>query len=160
MKILLHAMLRRMRYDFSAYLANGYMNHPLHHIYFADDDPDDHLVFTTAFEETFPEMTLHSFYHCSELLALLNDEGHPLPDLVFLDLNMPGNEKFECLRAIKQAPRLKTVEVVIYTTSNYYKDADEALRNGAFRYVHKPSSFTELKSILKELLSPYSSTDN
>jgi len=136
------------------------MNPGFRHICFADDDPDDHLVFSTAFEETFPGTALYSFYRCDELLGFLNDENRPLPDMIFLDLNMPGNDQFECLRMIKQTPRLQHIQVVIYTTSNYYKNAEEAIRNGAFRYIHKPSSFGELKSILKELLSSYSSPGN
>lgn len=136
------------------------MSHRFRHICFADDDPDDHLVFSTAFEETFPDSALYSFYNCEELLAFLNDANRPLPEMIFLDLNMPGNGKFECLRAIKQTPRLQPIQVVIYTTSNYYKNAEEALRSGACRYIHKPASFEELKTILRELLSSYGSTDN
>src|SRR5690348_12320526 len=106
------------------------MNHHFKHICFADDDPDDHLVFSTAFDEAFPGVALYPFYHCEELLAFLNDENRPLPDMIFLDLNMPGNERFDCLRTIKKTPRLQHIQVVIYTTSNYYKDAEEALRSG------------------------------
>jgi CheY-like chemotaxis protein len=136
------------------------MNPRFNHVCFADDDADDHLVFATALNETFPAVALYPFYNCTELLAFLNDENRPLPDMIFLDLNMPGNEKNECLLTIKQTLRLKDIPVVIYSTSNYNKDVELALSNGAYKYITKPASFGEVKELINRLISSYGSTDN
>ena len=75
------------------------MHRRIQHICFADDDPDDQLIFVTVMKENFPFIRVETFYHCNALLKFLNDEINPLPDMIFLDLNMPGNDG-KCLSAI------------------------------------------------------------
>ncbi|MES1220464.1 MAG: response regulator, partial [Bacteroidota bacterium] len=88
------------------------------HICFADDDADDHFIFSTVMSEQFPSIELTQFYHCDKLVGFLKDETQPLPDLIFLDYNMPGNDGNQCLQWIKRTARILDIPVIIYSTSS------------------------------------------
>ncbi|MEJ0106248.1 MAG: response regulator [Bacteroidota bacterium] len=131
------------------------MSHSINHICFADDDADDHLVFSTVMNELFPFITLNSFYDCNELVKYLDDENGQLPDIIFLDYNMPGNDGNQCLQLIKKTARLLHIPVIIYSTSNYEKLINESYKLGAYKYIVKPSSFDEVKTTVRLAISDY-----
>lgn len=66
------------------------------------------------------------------------------PDLVLLDLNMPGMDGFAFLAAARESPVLRGVPVVVLTTSGRYADVREALKGSASCYIVKPGSIDEL----------------
>ena len=76
-----------------------------------------------------------------------------MPDFIFLDINTPKMTGLECLEEIKKYPVLKNIPIIIYTTSVRGEDKEKAQRLGAFSYIVKPSSISELKGYLKHLLS-------
>ncbi len=131
------------------------MSHSINHICFADDDADDHLVFSTVMNELFPFVTLNSFYDCNDLVKYLDDENGQLPDIIFLDYNMPGNDGNQCLQLIKKTARLLHIPVIIYSTSNYEKLINESYKLGAYKYIVKPSSFDEVKTTVRLAISDY-----
>src|SRR5215475_5958880 len=106
----------------------------------ADDDEDDHYVFATILKDINSGIALHGFRHCDKLIDYLNDDNSPLPDLIFLDMNMPGNDGHECLRLLKKTARLMHIPVVMYSTSAASSGIEECYKNGAFRYIVKPNS--------------------
>lgn len=62
----------------------------------------------------------------------------PRPGLILLDLNLPGTDGREVLEEIKQKPELKTIPVIILTTSSHDKDIDNCYMAGANSYIQKP----------------------
>ena len=76
----------------------------------------------------------------------------PRPGLILLDLNLPGNDGREVLRRIKQDDNLKSVPVVIFTTSNNPKDIEACYRQGVNSYIIKPMDFRLLKRTIHTLL--------
>jgi two-component system response regulator len=62
----------------------------------------------------------------------------PRPDLILLDLNLPGTDGREVLEEIKNKPELKTIPVIILTTSSHDKDIDNCYMAGANSYIQKP----------------------
>src|SRR4051812_4354327 len=100
----------------------------------ADDDPDDRLLFKDAIGEISKDIAIHTLAGGVELMAHLNDPQNPLPDLIFLDLNMPRKNGFESLEEIRQNARLKSLCVIIYSTSSQFKDILETLNKGANLY--------------------------
>ncbi|WP_377475924.1 MAG: response regulator [Microcoleus anatoxicus] len=69
----------------------------------------------------------------------------PRPGLILLDLNLPGIDGPEVLRQIKKDVKLKTIPVVIFTTSNNPKDIEDCYISGANSYIIKPIDFAQLK---------------
>jgi two-component system response regulator len=65
-------------------------------------------------------------------------ENSPLPDLILLDLNLPGTDGREVLEEIKKDPKLKSIPVIVLTTSSHEKDIEVCYRSGANSYIQKP----------------------
>lgn len=74
------------------------------------------------------------------------------PGLIVLDLNLPGTDGREVLRRIKQDDRLKTIPVVVFTTSNNPKDIADCYEYGVNSYIVKPIDFEQLKRDVKTLV--------
>lgn len=120
---------------------------PTQHILLADDDKDDCLLFKDALEELPISAQLTTVHSGEQLMQLLN-KNEQLPDLLFLDLNIPRKNGFACLVEIKQNKKLKQLPVIIYSTS-FRKDVVNLLyKNGAQHYIRKPNEF----SVIKELI--------
>jgi CheY-like chemotaxis protein len=123
------------------------------HIILADDDEDDRLFFTDAFEELGMNTKVNTFNDGVELMAYLNNENAILPNVLFLDLNMPKKNGMECLNEIKANSNLSDIAIAIYSTSASEEDVEETFVLGANIYIKKPSSFKQLKKVLSEVVS-------
>jgi CheY-like chemotaxis protein len=121
-------------------------------ILLADDDEDDRLLFEDALTQVSEEIALQTAEDGKRLLKLLNEEN-TLPDVIFLDLNMPGKNGFECLREIRQQDKLKYIPVIIFSTGMQQEAVDKVYQLGANYYICKPSSFPALKKILAKALA-------
>ena len=87
----------------------------------------------------------------ADLMHMLH-EGD-LPDLIFLDLNMPEKNGKECLQEIRSNRNFDSIRVVIYSTSSSRKDIDDTRTLGANLYLVKPNSFGSLKAALKNIVA-------
>ncbi|HMQ43219.1 response regulator [Mariniflexile maritimum] len=123
------------------------------HIILADDDEDDRLFFVDAFEELNMNTKVNTYNDGIELMAYLNSEGALLPQVLFLDLNMPKKNGIECLNEIKANHKLSDIAIAIYSTSASEEDIEETFVLGANIYIKKPSSFDDLKKVLSEVVS-------
>lgn len=79
-------------------------------------------------------------------------QDSPRPGLIVLDLNLPGTDGREVLRRIKQDGKLKTIPVVVFTTSNNPKDIEECYEYGVNSYIVKPINFAQLKRDVQMLV--------
>jgi CheY-like chemotaxis protein len=122
-------------------------------IVLADDDTDDREMFAEVIGELNAGIQLTCAEDGMVLLKLLQATEQPLPQLIFLDLNMPNKNGKECLDEIRKSERLKHIPVVIYSTSSSPKDIEDTFEKGANLYVRKPSSFNELRNITRTVLS-------
>lgn len=119
----------------------------------ADDDEDDRLFFTDAFEELKINTRVNTFNDGVELMDYLNDENSILPNVLFLDINMPKKNGVECLLEIKKSERFKDIAIAIYSTSSSEEHIEETFINGANIYIKKPSDFQTLKKILSDIVT-------
>ena len=129
------------------------MANNLLHVLLADDDEDDRLFFKDAFEEI-KIQTQVKFVH--DGLQLMEHLLHPdtvLPNILFLDLNMPKMTGHECLAEIKKNNKLKDLIVAIYSTSSSEEDIEETFVKGANIYIKKPNDFNSLKKIISEVIT-------
>lgn len=122
-------------------------------ILLADDDPDDRMFFREALDDLLVSATLNVVSNGVELMKYLENNIHQLPDVLFLDLNMPSKSGSECLSEIKNHEKLSEIPVIIYSTSAN-PDVMEMLYNmGALYYIRKEGDFSNLKTIIGKALT-------
>ena len=119
----------------------------------ADDDEDDCLFFSEASAELTNPAQLTIVNDGEELMHLLLNLTVPLPDVLFLDLNMPRKSGYECLVEIKEHKILRQLPVVILSTAFERDVADRLIRSGAFRCMQKPVEFGQLAAVLQQTLT-------
>ncbi|WP_179022436.1 response regulator [Winogradskyella forsetii] len=129
------------------------MNEDYIYIALADDDEDDRFFFTEAFEELKIKNKVSTFKDGVELMRYLEEPDNEIPDLLFLDLNMPKKSGMECLKDIKANIKFKDLIIAIYSTSSSEEDVEETFVLGANIYIKKPNDFEKLKKILSEVVT-------
>ena len=80
----------------------------------ADDDSDDAALFSEALLEINPEIVVEKASNGLELLHKMKDGHFSFPDIIFLDINMPEMNGWDCLSELKSNPELKDVLVIMY----------------------------------------------
>lgn len=121
-----------------------------HTILLAEDDDDDSLLFHEVFNELPIISTLNRVRDGEELMSLLgNSAPHQLPDVLFLDINMPRKNGFECLIEIKNDEKLKNLPVIILSTSSGKDLVNKMYQAGASLYICKPNEFGHLKKVVQ-----------
>ncbi|MBK8881778.1 MAG: response regulator [Bacteroidales bacterium] len=128
------------------------MNLKQMNILLADDDIDDCIFFEKALEELIISTNLTTVHDGEELMQLLANESYNLPDILFLDLNMPRKNGFECLSEIKHDNKLKDLPVIIFSTSFEQEVVNSLYKNGARYFIRKPSVFIQFKEIILRAL--------
>tara|TARA_B100000929_G_C15383411_1_gene378647 strand:- start:214 stop:645 length:432 start_codon:yes stop_codon:yes gene_type:complete len=117
-----------------------------------DDDEDDRMFFADALQEIDLKTDLTEFHNGQELLDYLTESCTEFPQLIFLDLNMPVMDGFECLKKIRSNPKFEDLVVAIYSTSSSERDIEETFVNGANIYINKPNKFEELKKTIAQVV--------
>ena len=121
------------------------------HILFSDDDTDDALLFTQAADLMKSSILLSFAEDGEQLMRYLARES--LPDMIFLDLNMPVKNGIECLREIRNDKKLDGLPIIVYTTSDNPRDIDTCFDLKANLYVVKPTSFESIIKTLKKIIN-------
>jgi CheY-like chemotaxis protein len=122
------------------------------HIFLADDDAEDRDIFQEALAQVHAAATLTFAENGMKLMDLLNVPPMPLPDVIFLDLNMPGKSGYDCISEIRADQSMNAYPVVIFTTSSMQQDIDHMYSLGANHFVSKPSTFDKLKEVIRKVL--------
>lgn len=125
-------------------------------ILMAEDDPDDRLFIEQAFRDLRISGKLHFVENGEELMNFLRRRGDysdpevsPRPVLILLDLNMPKKDGRQCLVEIKSDPALKSIPVVVWTTSNLEEDITRCYDAGADSFITKPASYPGLLEAIR-----------
>ena len=113
-----------------------------------DDDMDDVQLFGEVIANIEPSIKLQHAEDGRDALEKLAETRNHLPDLIFLDLNMPRMDGKECLKKIKKDDQLNHIPVIIYTTSSQINDIEETMEAGAVCFITKPNNLKELERIL------------
>lgn len=123
------------------------------HICLADDDADDRELFVEAIQDVDPSVVLMQAEDGTQLMQILDDSLDLLPEILFLDINMPGKSGLECLEEIRhQKGPVNAINIIILSTSNDPAYMEKAIEYGASYYAVKPNSFSVLKSFLSDVL--------
>ena len=124
-------------------------------ILLVEDSDDDYLMTKRAFDKaslknemirvTTGDEALDFFYKQNQYHAALR------PLIILLDLNLPGTDGKDVLKIAKADASLKTIPIVILTTSNDERDIEGCYRAGANTYIKKPVEFTGFLKTISSL---------
>lgn len=127
-------------------------------ILIADDDADDRMMASEALEESRLANDLRFVEDGEELLDYLYHRGRfaaegaaPRPGLILLDLNMPRKDGREALREIKGDPALRSIPIVVLTTSKAEEDIYRTYDLGVNSFITKPVQFESLVEVMRAL---------
>jgi len=123
------------------------------HIVLAEDDEDDRAFFKEAIDDVRINTKLDIVNDGVQLMDYLANANGSIPDVVFLDLNMPRKGGIECLEEIRANQKLKDISVAIYSTSSAEQDIEQTFLKGANVYIRKPNDFEKLKKAIAQVLS-------
>lgn len=119
-------------------------------ILLADDDNDDRLFFSMALEALSIPIELSTVVDGEKLMEYLFENLNHLPDVIFLDLNMPRKNGFECLLEIKLNQKLNQLPVIIFSTSFEQEVVNLLYKNGATYFIRKPSEVLQFKRVIQQ----------
>lgn len=129
------------------------MRRDMYNLLLADDDMDDCIFFKEALDELPFSSTLITVKNGEELMQQLETRQDNLPDMLFLDLNMPRKNGYECLGEIKTNKGLRHIPVIILSTSFDDDKVNSLYENGASYYIRKPGDFKKLKQVIEQAVS-------
>jgi two-component system, chemotaxis family, response regulator Rcp1 len=120
-----------------------------------EDSPGDVRLTREAFKDAKVHINLHVASDGAKAMAFLKREGEyanvPRPDLILLDLNLPKKDGREVLEEIKEDPTLKTIPVVVLTTSSSEADVLRSYQLHANCYITKPVGLEGFLTVVKSI---------
>ena len=127
-------------------------------ILLVEDNPMDVELIVDAFKEARLNNKIQTVENGKKALEFLFGEGiyadrkqYPLPDIILLDLKMPGTDGHEVLRRVKATDKLKRLPVIILTSSRDEGDRAMSYDNGANSYLVKPVSFDAFLKVVRQV---------
>jgi CheY-like chemotaxis protein len=116
----------------------------------ADDDKDDFYILKEAAEKVGETLKVS---YAGNWLELWRFILKTLPDVLFLDINMPVKDGIECLQLLRNERKYDKVPIIIYSTSVSKIDIDKAYEHGANYFVVKPSRIDDITDMIKRFIS-------
>jgi CheY-like chemotaxis protein len=123
-------------------------------VLYAEDDIEDVDVFCEVIVSINESIECINTRDGIETITYL-ENATTLPDMIFLDINMPTMDGKACLKNIKKDEKLRSIPVVIYTTSTNPLDRELCFQLGAVDFIKKPNTIDEAISRLSPFLSPH-----
>lgn len=121
-------------------------------LFLVDDDVDEQWIFNTALNAVDPNIQLSGAANGQDAIRQLASSPS-IPDVIFLDLNMPIMNGLECLRLIKSDPGLSGIPTIVYSTSADPLTISKTMELGAEEFITKPYNFEELVNKLRHVLN-------
>lgn len=123
---------------------------PIKTILLIEDDSDDQELFQNALEEVSPEAELITAKHGVEAIDKLNEK---MPDIIFLDLNLPMMGGLEFLTKLKKTVDYNEIPVIIFTTSASESDIIDTAVLDADEFIVKPNTYGGIVNEVKRVLA-------
>jgi CheY-like chemotaxis protein len=120
-------------------------------ILYVDDDPDDRQIFKEAVKSVDERIVCLTANDGLDALSFL--ASHQLPDVIFLDINMPLMNGKTCLSEIRADKKMAHIPVIIFTTSNNPIEIAECKKMGATDFINKPVSYLHLTKTLTSVIN-------
>ena len=117
-----------------------------------EDSLEDQMMTAEALSEASPSMGLRSVLDTKEAMAMLSGTPEWHPNVILLDLSLPGGSGFEMLQFMKSHPDLQSIPVIIFSSSKARQDIDKAYRLQANCYIAKPADFAGYLTVLTSMI--------
>lgn len=117
-----------------------------------DDDSDDLDVMQEVLSQIDPTLRCISFLYPDEALRFLGNELIPVPDYIFIDINMPRITGEECLSELRKIDVFKPIPIIMHSTSIFESRSQWLLENGATYTFQKPFKMNDLKVVLESII--------
>jgi two-component system, chemotaxis family, response regulator Rcp1 len=117
-----------------------------------EDSPEDQMMTVEALNEVSPSMDLRSTVDTKEAMAMLSGTPEWRPNVVLLDLSLPGGSGFEMLQFMKSHPDFQVIPVIIFSSSKAQQDVDKAYRLQANCYIAKPVDFDGYLAVMASMI--------
>ncbi len=121
-----------------------------------EDEPADRMIVSAAFKKAAPHVVLKAATDGEQAIAYLSGQGafanrelHPMPLLVLLDIKLPRKSGLEVLEWIRKHPDLKSLPVLMLTSSSESNDLDRAYALGANSYLVKTVDLPAMREIVR-----------
>jgi CheY-like chemotaxis protein len=121
-------------------------------IFIVDDDPDDRQIILDAFLENNKDIDYDFIESAEELLSNLHSQETENPDLILLDLNMPGILGLQALKEIRTNKTFSQIPIIVLTTSSLHLDRKLSYELGASCFLTKPDSYKKLTEIVNAII--------
>jgi CheY-like chemotaxis protein len=121
------------------------------HILYIDDDLEDREIFREAISEISPSYVCNVATDGSQGLQILHDFV-VMPDFIFVDVNMPVMGGRQFLEKVKSTPTLRSIPIIMYSTTSFTEERIEYFRLGAKDVLVKPNTFNEICLLLKNVI--------
>jgi CheY-like chemotaxis protein len=121
-------------------------------ILYIDDDSDDRELFKEALSEVTTKYQLQLASNGVEAMKMIQEF---LPDIIFLDINMPLKSGKECLAEIRKEEKFTNTPVIMISTSVNKIDVEETYQNGANIYAVKQDCFEKHIKLIRLILAMY-----
>lgn len=124
-------------------------------ILLVEDNPGDVRLTQEAFKDAKVRNRLTVARDGTEAMAILHRTGpfenHPRPDVVLLDLNLPGLNGFDVLKRMKESETLRDIPVVIVSSSKAEQDIAKSYKLHASCYVTKPLDLDQFMEVIRSI---------
>lgn len=120
-----------------------------------DDDLDDHEFFSMALQSLTPPVALLSINDCIQAVESLRDRSCAIPQIIFIDINMPKMNGIQCLAELRKMNHLRHVPIYMYSTYADPGIVNDCQNNGASGFVKKEVSIRDLEKKLRQILSKF-----
>jgi hypothetical protein len=123
----------------------------INNVLLAEDDEDDVHLFKTVLAELNQDILVTVTTDGNLLMAFLK-QASTLPEMIFLDLNMPYKNGFECLSEIRGNEKWNRIKIFVLSTSTQPQHIEDSYKGGADLYLAKPTSYTQFKNMIEKCL--------
>jgi DNA-binding NtrC family response regulator len=120
-------------------------------VFYIEDDQEDIELFNDALMAIDSSVSFKSETNCEEALNALKN-GAFKPDIIFLDINMPGTNGLDCVKELKKHAHLEDIPVVIYSTHIDKYEMERFSAEGEFTFVQKPAAFSKIIASVRGIL--------
>ena len=129
---------------------------PTYTVLHVEDEPTDRMIVSSAFKRAAPNVLLKAVTDGEQAIAYLSGQGafanrelNPLPLLVLLDIKLPRKSGLEVLEWMRKQPELKSMPVLMLTSSSESNDLDRAYALGANSYLVKTVDLSAMREIVR-----------